>query len=258
MADPTNTPADDAAAQAAAAAAQAAAEAASKASANPAAGDLQVKVQTEYVLSPSGDPATDLVFKFLASNGIAPGTTAWDAAQKGEFAIVKAALAEKGVKGGAEYVAILEDKAAKAIEGAKAKQAQVQAAVHEAVGGQESWSTIKAWVADNADDQELEAVNAALKGSPFMARVMAEGLRARYERATGTADSAGEGQERFTQMPAARAPSAPDNKALSAAGYQAEVAKLRQTLGTRLDGSAEFNALRARRKAGIIAEQRRP
>lgn len=239
----------DAAAQAAAAA-----EAAARAALQPAAGDLQVK--TEFVLTPSGDPATDLAFKFLASNGISPGTAAWDAAQRGEFAVVKAALAEKGVKGGAEYVAILEDKAAKAVEGAKTKQAAVQAAVHEAVGGQESWTTIKAWVADNADDHELEAVNAALKGSPFMAKVMAEGLKARYERATGTADSVGESQTRFTQMPAARAPSAPANKALSAQEYQTEVGKLRQQLGHRLDGSPEFAALRQRRQAGINAERR--
>ena len=241
----------DAAAQAAAAA-----EAAAKAALQPAAGDLQVKTQTEFVLTPSGDPATDLAFKFLASNGVTPGTAAWDAAQRGEFAVVKAALAEKGVKGGAEYVAILEDKASKAVEGAKAKQAQVQAAVHEAVGGQEAWNTIKAWVADNADDHELEAVNAALKGSPFMAKVMAEGLKARYERATGTADSAGDGQQRFTQLPLSRAPSEPANKALTAQAYQAEVAKLRQQLGHRLDGSPEFAALRARRQAGINAERR--
>lgn len=250
MADPNNSgDSGDAAAQAAAAA-----EAAAKAAAQPAAGDLQVK--TEFVLTPSGDPATDLAFKFLASNGITPGTAAWDAAQKGEFGVVKAALAEKGVKGGAEYVAILEDKASKAADSAKAKQAQVQAAVHEAVGGQESWNTIKAWVADNADDHELEAVNAALKGSPFMAKVMAEGLKARFERATGTADSGGEGQQRFTQMPASRASGDAPSKTLTAAQYQAEVAKLRQSLGTRMESSPEFAAVRARRQAGINAERR--
>jgi hypothetical protein len=215
--------------------------------------DLQVK--TEFVLTPSGDPATDLAFKFLASNGVTPGTAAWDAAQKGDFAVVKAALAEKGVQGGAEYVAILEDRASKAVESAKAKQALVQTAVHTAVGGQEAWNTIKAWVADNADDDELAAVNAALKGSPFMAKIMAEGLKLRYERATGTGDSPGVGHARFTEMPASRAP-AQAPKALSAAEYQAEAAKLRQTLGFRFDTSPEFAALRARRSAAIAAERR--
>lgn len=252
MSDTTNTPGEgaDAAAQAAAAAE------AAKTSTLPAAGDLQVRTQTEYVLTPSGDPATDLAFKFLATNGITPGTAAWDAAQKGEFAVVKAALAEKGVKGGAEYVAILEDKANKAVESAKAKQLAVQSAVHTAVGGQEAWTTIKAWVAEHASDDELEAVNAALKGSPFMAKVMAEGLKARYERATGTADSAGDGQGRFTQMPPTRAAAAPANKVLSAAEYQSEIAALQRKLGHRMESSPEFAAIRARRQAGIAAERR--
>ena len=211
----------------------------------PAPGDMSVSAPpTEYVLQPSGDPATDLAFKFLATNGVVPGSAAWEAAQKGDFAVVKATLAEKGVKGAAEYVAILEDRAAKAVEGGKAKAAAVQTAVHAAVGGQESWTQIKNWVADNADDHELEAVNAALKGSPFLAKIMAEGLKARFERSTGVAP-----QTASAQMPGLRASGAP--APLTAAGYQEAVTKLRQTLGNRMDGSPEFAALRQRRMDGL-------
>jgi hypothetical protein len=250
--DQNQQPAGDEAA-AAAAAAQAAAAAAAL---QPAGSDLNVSTKTEFVLSPSGDPATDLAFKFLAANGVTPGTAAWDAAQKGEFAVVKAALAEKGVKGGAEYVAILEDKASKAVTAAKEKQTLVQTAVHTAVGGQENWNTVKAWVAANATDSELAAVNTALKsGDPFIAKVMAEGLASRHARATGQS-AQGTEPTALRPMTQARAPAGgPANAALTGTEYRAEVQKLQNRLGSRMDASPEFAALRARRSAGIAAER---
>jgi hypothetical protein len=223
----------------------------------PAAQDLNVSNKTEFVLTPSGDPATDIAFKFLAANGVTPGTAAWDAAQRGEFAVVKAALAEKGVAGGAEYVAILEDKATKAATSAKEKQTEVQTAVHAAVGGQDAWAGIKEWVAANATDSELAAVNKALKsGDPFIAKIMAEGLATRHARATGQS-AQGTEPTALRQLPAARNAAPAANQALTQTEYRAEVQKLQNRLGSRLDSSPEFAALRARRSAAIASERGR-
>jgi hypothetical protein len=216
---------------------------------------LEVKSVTDYVLPPSGDPAVDIAFKFLAQNGIVPGSAAWEAAQKGEFGLVKAAFAEKGVKGGADYVAILEDKAQKGAAAAKEAREQLTAIVHDAAGGKEAWESIKTWVGDVATEPELKAVNAALKADPFTAKIMVEGLRARHARATGQAEDTTASQ---VQLPMARGGAGASGvQPLSLAEYRAEAQKLQQQLGVRFESSPEFATLRSRRAAGMAAEGRR-
>jgi len=212
--------------------------------AKPAEGSLTIEKVTEFVLPPSGDPAVDVANKFLVNNGIQPGSAEWEALQKGDFGPAKAALAAKGVKGGTEYVAILEDRQVKAAAAEKAAREETLAAVHAAAGGADNWKAVTAWVAENATESELTAVNAALKGGTFMAKVMAEGLAARYAKANGPAPA-------VPALPDVRGGGAPSNGALSALEFREESQKLYGKLGARMEGSQEYAALRARRAAGM-------
>ena len=207
---------------------------------------MTIPAAKEFVLPPSGDPAVDVAYKFLATNGVVPGSAEWDAAQKGDFAPVKAALAAKGVKGGPEYVAILEDRKGKEDAADKAAKEATQAAVHAAAGGKEQWAAVTAWVSANATDAELAEVNAALKGGPFMAKIMAEGLAARFTRATSP-----EPAPAIPSLPDTRGAAPATNGPLTAMEFRAASAELAKKLGPSMESSPEYAALRQRRAAGL-------
>lgn len=197
-------------------------------------------------LPEAGDPATRVAQGFLAQNGITPGTPAWDAMQTGNFALAKAVLAEKGVKAGSEYVAILEHGFTTAQAAAAAAKAATAAEVQGVFGSAEAWAEAREFVAKEATDAELAAVNAAMAAGGMQAKAMAQYIKSRFDVFKGVAPGADQGP------PVTRAGATPA-KNITAREFAAETANLRQRLGPDFEKSPEYRTLANQRAASKAA-----
>lgn len=65
------------------------------------------------------------------------------------------------------------------IEGVKAQQTQILSSIHSFAGGEETYSEMSRWAADNLSDAELEAYNASLD-NPALRENAVRGLHARF------------------------------------------------------------------------------
>lgn len=251
------TPPDDAAAQAAAAAAAEANKApltleaegtppADKPTAKegeppkePAKGDEVAPVQ----YNPTGDAGLDMVLKFVGDLGYAPDNPAMAAAINGDFTMLEAELASKGVKGYEAYVKLGQQAYTRTTEATKARQAADRKAVTDAVGGEESWATIQKWARENATPEEAKEVSTELAAGGFRAKAAAVFLRDAYNRAN-PAVTDGEGPA------VSKTKGQADNTgALSPREYAKAVAAARVGFKGDFDSSPEYKALQARRSA---------
>ena len=195
----------------------------------------------------TGDPALDVALDFFAKAGIDPDDAALEAAKGGDFLLLKAKLAQQGDKarGFENFVALAEAAYTKRVaQEAQHMQAVVSAAA-QAVGGQETWDAIKAWVATAIPEAERAAMNAAfLNSSPAVAAILGQGLLSRYRAEGGTVEG------RHVVTPGARTVTAPHG-ALTADEYAAQVRALAAKTRGNPDASPEYKALRNRRALGI-------
>lgn len=198
-----------------------------------------------YTYNPSGDAGLDVALDFVGSLGFGPEHAAIKAAEGGDFGLLTDALKALGDKAkGFEKILAAGKAGFERIDVAgKEKASKTAAAIHELVGGQEQWSRIQAWAGENATPDERASVNAALKAGGMVAKAVARELASLYMRSPKAEKAAAP----------ARAPSAPTSGAVSTAlspeAYKVEVAKLSQKMGQRMDGSAEYKDLVARRRA---------
>jgi hypothetical protein len=166
------------------------------------------------------------------------------AAQTGDFSILKAALAAKGVQGWEQFVALGEQ----AFERAKANQAaataKVQALVHDAVGGAEAWAEIQAWASKNAEPDEKAEINKMLAAGGFQAKQAARYLADCYNKANDTVIEPADPTRR-----ASRETERSDNSPLSPRQYSDAVAALNVKLRGNMESSPEYARLNARRLA---------
>jgi len=183
---------------------------------------------------------------FMGKHGLALDHPAIVAAEGGDFAPVRALLAEKGVQGADAYLALAE-RSLQEIQEAQAAHVQaVQQIVVQAAGDEAAWAETLAWASANAEPEEKEAVNAALSQGGVVAEAMAAFLVSQYRNATGTSYTP---TAPVVKPEAARGAANPSGGALSPAEYGKAVVSLRQTLGSRFEESAEYRQLQARRAA---------
>ena len=195
----------------------------------------------------TGDPALDVALDFFAKSGIDPEDPAMAAAAQGDFLLLKAKLAQLGDKArGADSFVALAEAAYQRRTAQEAAHAQaVLSAAATAVGGQETWDSLKTWAATTLSEAERAGINAAFKGaSPEVAAILGQGLLARYREAGGTVTG------RPVTQPGARTVTAPQG-ALSAEDYAAAVRALSAKTRGNPEASPEYQALRTRRSLGI-------
>lgn len=198
----------------------------------------------EIVYDKTGDPGLDFTLNFLGKNGYTPEHPAMAAAMEGNFALLRADLASKGIQGYADILAVGEQSYAGMISKNKEAEAKTLAAVTEIAGGPEAWASIQTWANAQAEPAERAAVNTALKAGGFVAKAVARALAEQYSKAAGTS------YEPRAAVPA----NAPNSKAasgvLSPEGYRAAIAELKSRVGGQnLDQHPEYANLVARRQA---------
>lgn len=195
---------------------------------------------------PTGHAGLDIALSFLGGHGLGPDHAGFKvAAETGDFSILKAALAAKGIPGWEQHLALAEgwhaeDKAAKAAATGKIGEMCVAVA-----GTSEDWQAVMDWAAANVEGDEKSQINAALAGGGLQAEAMAHYLVNGFRQAPGTTY---EGKSAVQANAGAAAP-AVSNAPLDPRAYGAEVMKLHTKLGNRMQGSQELAALDRRRMA---------
>ena len=194
----------------------------------------------------TGDPGLDFALGFLGKLGIGPELPEMQAALSGDFGLLAAKLATMGdkAKGHEQVLALAKQSYERQSTAAQAKVAEATKAVHEAVGGEETWNAIKTWAATAIPEADRTAISAVLKAGGPAAAIVAEGLRARYgaqpdatlRGAAATADGA-------------RTTTAPATQGMSALEYSRAVSALAGRVGD-VDGHPEYAALQQRRELG--------
>lgn len=206
------------------------------------------EADVEFEYAPTGQPGLDIALDFVGKQGLGPQSPAVIAAQNGDFSVLEAALKAKGesAKGYEKFVALAKD--AYAAGKAKRETAEAEAikVVHEAAGGEANWKAIQAWAAANADPAERVQINAALAAGGLTAKFAVQGLAALYAKAPKTQPPAPAVKPGTGSTPAATGH-------ITSREYSAEVQKLRNTLGTKLESSAEYKSLVSRRQASRAA-----
>lgn len=195
---------------------------------------------------PTGDVGLDLALDFVGKAGISIDHPAMKAAQEGDFSILKATLAAKGVQGWEQFVALGEAAYTRTKETEKANNVKIVSLVHEAAGGPEAWAEVQKWAAANATPEEKAEVNALLNKGGLAAKGVVQYLVGAYNRATNVDSTPADPLAR-----AGRAGGVPtgDNAPLSPRAYSEAVDQLNTRLGGRMEGSREYAALQARRQA---------
>lgn len=198
--------------------------------------------------TPTGDKGLDMALAYFGKHGYGPDHPAMAAAIDGDFSLLAAEAAEKGLKGSDAYIALGE----KAYEKFKGEWDQRRAAdkkaIHDVVGGEENWNTVSAWAKENAEPAELESINKMLGQGGFEARIAASYMANAYNAATGgIPETEGAGPAATASKGAAAA----TTTALSPQEYGAAVAKARGEHNARqgaFEDSKVYADLRARRQ----------
>lgn len=204
------------------------------------AGDKVVPV--EY--NKTGDDGLDMALKFVGDLGYHPEHPAMKAAMEGDFSLLEAELATKGVKGYDAYIKLGQQAFTRTREKTKARQEADRVAVEGAVGGADNWRNIQKWASENATDQERSSVSKMLGAGGFEAQAAAVWLKSHYDRASGVSD---EGPGKTVAVVKS---TPPNDSALNAREYSAAVAEARRVYkGSSFETSREYKALQARRMA---------
>lgn len=195
------------------------------------------------VYDKTGDVGLDMALEFVGKAGIHGEHPAMQAAANGDFSLLKAELARKGVAGWEQFVALGEAAYARTAEKQAAANAAVVKTVHELAGGAEQWAQVQQWAAANATPEEKAQINALLNQGGLATKGAVQYLLGAYQRAnpaTPVDPLAAAGAR-----PAGSVPNGP----LSPKEYAVAVQQLAGRLGGRLDGSKEYATLQQRRAA---------
>lgn len=224
--------------------APAALDLATPAPAAPAAAPVAPPEPAAVAFAETGDPGLDFALGFLGKLGIGPELPEMQAALSGDFGLLAAKLATMGdkAKGHEQVLALAKQSYERQSSAAQAKVAEATKAVHEAVGGEETWNAIKTWAAESIPEEDRTAISAVLKAGGSAAAIVAEGLRARYAAQPGsTVRGAGVVADGARLAPSATA------AGLTAREFTQAVATLARRVGD-VDGHPEYKALQARRE----------
>lgn len=201
-------------------------------------GDAEVLDKAGYA-PVEGDPGLTYAMKFLATNGFSADNPAVEAAFEGNFALLKAELAQKGIQGWEQALGLAEQSYDRHTKENDAKAAQVGKLVTEVADSMGvDWEQAVAHVGKSASAEEKGALNTLL-ADPKTAHIAARFI-------SGSFIESGE-----TEIePRARATgddvqsvAAPAGGELSRAEYKAELGKLRTKLGDDYINSPQAAAL---------------
>jgi len=194
----------------------------------------------------TGDAGLDIALDFIGKLGLGPENEAVKAAMDGNFERLEGVLSAMGdeAAGYDKYLALGKAAYERQSEEASKVMVEVTAACHEAAGGEEAWSELKQWAGANADPAEKDAINEMLNAGPVQARAAVALLKSAHSQATGTTVQPAEAVSQTSG-----AAGTTNSGALSPQQYHEAVMQLRQTMGTRMEGSQEYKALQARRLA---------
>lgn len=197
----------------------------------------------EFSYDPTGDAGLDYALNFVGKLGYGDAHPAIIAAQQGDFTLIKAELATKGVAGGDAVIALAEQAYGRASEKHKASEAELAQVAATAAGSAENWALVREWAASNADPAEKAQVNAALAQGGFIAKAVIDGLVGLY-RGKHTLP-----KEAEAVATAGAAASSAASSPMTAQAYAKAVQELTAKYGARTEDTAEYAAIQAQRLA---------
>lgn len=191
---------------------------------------------------PTGDAGIDMALSFIGSLGIEGNDPSMVAAANGDFSFIKAKLATMGdaAKGWEMQVALAEQGYARQADAWKAEQGKTLDAVHKVAGGADQWNALVEWAGTQVDAAEKAALDAMFDAGPTSAAMAARMLKQAYAEAKGTTITPANPATAASGV----APAAPT--ALTQANYHKEVSALYDQIGSRMDTSPEYAAIRQR------------
>lgn len=198
--------------------------------------------RVEY--TPTGDAGLDVALTFIGNLGIAGTDPAVVQAANGNFSLLEAKLATMGDKarGWQQMMALAKDAYGRANEKYKAHIEGVDKAIMAVAGSADNWNAIKVWAAENATPEEKAEINRMIDAGPVQARAAATLLLGAYEKAKGTVKNP---VNALRKNAGGESPTS-ENTRLSPRDYSAEVRKLHNKLGTRMETSPEYAELKRR------------
>ncbi len=116
------------------------------------------------------------------------------AAAKGDFSLLKALLAGKGIQGADAYIALaesaLKEQAGAAAQAEQAHIAEITTYATDLLGGVDAWNETLEWAKANVEGNEAEGINAALDAGGVQAQAMMLFLQSQYRNQAGTSFNA--------------------------------------------------------------------
>lgn len=198
----------------------------------------------EFAYEPTGDAGLDYALNFIGKHGYGDAHPAVIAATKGDFSLIEAELATKGVAGADAVVALAKQAYARHVEVAQKQEAELAGFAAQAAGGAENWAVVRAWAAQEATPQEKAQVNAALAQGGLVAQgVITQLVNLYTQRHTLPKDAAAVANPNAVPQPGSA------SEPMTAQRYAQAVEALRQKMGNRTEDSAEYAALQNQRLA---------
>lgn len=198
----------------------------------------------EFAYDPTGDAGLDYALNFVGKLGYGDTHPAIIAAQKGDFSLIRAELATKGVAGSDAVLALAEQAYTRfAAEDAKKSQ-ELAGFAAQAAGSAENWAVVRAWAAAEATPQEKAQVNAAIAQGGLVAQgVISQLVNLYQQKHTLPKDAAS------VAKPGEVGGAAPTAGPMTAQAYAQAVEQLRQKYGSNTDSTPEYAALQSQRLA---------
>ena len=135
----------------------------------------------EFSYDPTGDAGLDYALNFVGKLGYGDTHPAILAAQKGDFSLIRAELATKGVAGSDAVLALAEQAYTRFVAEDAKKAEELAGFAAQAAGSHENWAVVRAWAAQEATPQEKAQVNAALAQGGLVAQGVISQLVALYQ-----------------------------------------------------------------------------
>lgn len=186
----------------------------------------------------TGDAGLDMALGFLAQNGYTNESPAVQAAREGDFSLIRAEMAARGIQGASEYLALAEQGYGRLIEADRARDADIRDTILQEVGGEAAWNEIAGWAKANIQEAFHSDINAALATGGIVASAMAQFLRSQML-------GAGEVAPRSPVAGNAEA-AVQSNTTLTFKEYQQEVRRLNELHHGNIDNLPEYADLKRR------------
>lgn len=189
------------------------------------------------------DAALDYALSYISGIVTDPNHAAFAAMEKGDFSLLEAEAKASGKPDALRVLAILQAKAAESKAANEAKAAEDKEFIFKLVGGEENFKAINEWSKANCDEAEVNFIAQTINSGGAPARLLAGLLNDAYRMRVGNQAPVPASPTRSKESaPVPSAGSAP----LTLAEYTKAVQQLSRQLGSRMDSSSEYAALRAR------------